>query len=140
MVLAAVPFGVAIGLAVGPLGGGSILVVPVLVYVLGQSVHAATTASLVVVTAGALAGGVAHARGGRVCWRHASAFTAGTLPGVLAETALDDAVSGKALIAAFAVIMLTVATIIWRTVGTHGFLIVPSMRRRRLSDCSLVAE
>ena len=63
--LAAIPFGLAIGLAVGMLGGGgSVLAVPVLVYVLGQGVHEATTASLVVVTAGALAGGLGHARGG----------------------------------------------------------------------------
>jgi uncharacterized membrane protein YfcA len=47
-------------------GGGSVLAVPVLVYVLGQSVHQATTASLVVVTAGAVVGGPSHARGGRV--------------------------------------------------------------------------
>ena len=58
MVLVAIPFGLAIGIALGMLGGGgSVLAVPVLVYVLGQSVHQATTASLVVVTAGALAGG-----------------------------------------------------------------------------------
>ena len=72
MVLAAVPFGLAIGVAVGMLGGGgSVLAVPILVYVLGQSVSDATTTSLVVVTAGAVAGGLGHAREGRVCWRHA---------------------------------------------------------------------
>lgn len=54
MVLRALPFGLAIGIAVGMLGGGgSVLAVPVLVYVLGQSVSEATTASLVIVTAGA---------------------------------------------------------------------------------------
>jgi uncharacterized membrane protein YfcA len=58
-VLLAIPFGLAIGIAVGMLGGGgSVLAVPVLVYVLGQSVSEATTASLVVVTAGAVAGGL----------------------------------------------------------------------------------
>ena len=67
MLLAAIPFGLAIGIAVGMLGGGSVLAVPVLVYVLGQNVHEATTASLVVVTAGALAAGLAHAHQGRVC-------------------------------------------------------------------------
>ena len=53
-----------------------------LVYVLGQSVHEATTASLVIVTAGAIVGGLGHAREGRVCWRHALVFTAAALPGV----------------------------------------------------------
>jgi uncharacterized membrane protein YfcA len=95
-------------------GGGSVLAVPVLVYILGQSVHQATTASLVVVTAGAVVGGFNHARDGRVCWRHAGAFIAATPPGVIAGTALGQAVSGRALIAAFAVIMLAAATAMWR--------------------------
>ena len=64
---------------------------PVLVYVLGQNVHQATTASLVVVTAGAVIGGLAHARHGRVCWRQAIAFIAAALPGVIAGTALGQA-------------------------------------------------
>ena len=87
MVLLAIPFGLAIGIAVGMLGGGgSVLAVPVLVYVLGQSVSEATTASLVVVTLGALAGDWATlAR--RVCWRHAGTFTAAAIPGVLLGTA-----------------------------------------------------
>jgi uncharacterized membrane protein YfcA len=55
-VAAAVPFGLAIGLAVGLLGGGAVLGVPVLVYVHGEQVPEATTASLVVVAAGAIAG------------------------------------------------------------------------------------
>jgi uncharacterized membrane protein YfcA len=81
MALAAIPFGLGIGLSLGMLGGGgSVLAVPVLVYILGQSVHQATTASLVVVTTGAVIGGLSHARVGRVCWHHALAFTAGRSP------------------------------------------------------------
>ena len=46
MVLEAIAFGVAIGLAVGTLGGGgSVLAVPALVYVLDQPVEQATTTS-----------------------------------------------------------------------------------------------
>ena len=115
MALAAVPFGIGIGLSLGMLGGGgSVLAVPVLVYVLGQSVHQATTASLVIVTAGAVVGGLGHAREGHVCWRHAAAFTLAALPGVLAGTALGQAVSGTVLIAAFAPIMLAAAAATWR--------------------------
>jgi uncharacterized protein len=113
--LAAIPFGLAIGVALGLLGGGgSVLAVPVLVYVLGQDVHAATTASLVVVTAAGVAGGLRHAHGGRICWRHATAFTAAALPGVVAGTALGSAVGGNTLIAAFAVLMLLAAAATWR--------------------------
>jgi uncharacterized membrane protein YfcA len=95
-------------------GGGSVLAVPVLVYVLGQSVHQATTTSLVVVTTGAIIGGLSHAREGRVCWRHALAFTAGALPGVIAGTQLGQAVSGSLLIASFAMLMLIAAATTWR--------------------------
>jgi uncharacterized membrane protein YfcA len=115
MLLAAVAFGLAIGVGLGMLGGGgSVLALPVLVYLLGQDVHAATTASLVVVTAGALAGGLEHAREGRVCWRHAGAFSAAALPGVVVGTALGDAVSPTALIVAFAILMLLAAAAMWR--------------------------
>jgi uncharacterized membrane protein YfcA len=116
--LGAVAFGLAIGLAVGMLGGGgSVLAVPVLVYVLGQSVPQATTTSLVVVTAGALAGAAGHHLGGTVCWRHAAAFTAAAVPGIVAGTAAGDAVGGGALIAAFAVVMLAAAAATWRMAG-----------------------
>ncbi|MBI5103730.1 MAG: sulfite exporter TauE/SafE family protein [Solirubrobacterales bacterium] len=119
MALAAILFGLAIGLTVGALGGGgSVLAVPVLVYVLGQSVHEATTESLVIVTAAALAGGLGHAREGQVCWRHAGAFVAAALPGVIAGTVLGDAVGGATLIATFAVVMLVAAAATWRKAST----------------------
>ena len=120
MLLAAIPFGVAIGIAVGMLGGGgSVLAVPVLVYILGQDVQTATTISLVVVTAAAVAGGYGHALKGRVCWRHAAVFTAAALPGVIAGTALGDVVSGAALIAGFAVVMLAAAGATWRKASSE---------------------
>lgn len=114
-VLLAVPFGLAIGVAVGMLGGGgSVLAVPVLVYVLGQGVSQATTTSLVVVTAGAVAGGLGHARHGRVCWRHAGSFTAAAVPGILAGTLAGNAVSATLLLGAFAIVMLAAAGATWR--------------------------
>ncbi|MDQ6805173.1 MAG: sulfite exporter TauE/SafE family protein [Actinomycetota bacterium] len=113
--LLAIPFGLAIGVAVGMLGGGgSVLAVPILVYVLGQSVPEATTASLVVVTAGALAGGLGHARAGRVCWRHAGSFTLAAVPGLVAGTLAGESVSAGALLGAFALIMLAAAIATWR--------------------------
>lgn len=118
MLLLAIPFGLAIGVAVGMLGGGgSILAVPILVYVLGEDVDAATTASLVVVTAAAVGGGYRHALERRVCWRHAAAFTAAALPGIVAGTALGAVVGGRALIAGFAVVMLAAAAATWRKAG-----------------------
>jgi uncharacterized protein len=121
MLLAAVAFGLAIGVAVGMLGGGgSVLAVPVLVYVLGESVGEATTASLVVVTAGAVAGGLVHHREGRVCWRHVLAFAAAAVPGILAGTAAADVVSGRVLLAAFAVVMVVAGAATWRRAGRES--------------------
>jgi uncharacterized membrane protein YfcA len=117
-VLIAIPSGLAIGLAVGMLGGGgSVLAVPVLVYVLGQSVPDATTASLLVVAAGALAGGIGHAREGRVCWRHAASFTAAALPGIAAGTLAGEAVDARLLLGGFALVMLAAAAVTWRRAG-----------------------
>jgi uncharacterized membrane protein YfcA len=114
-VLLAVPFGLAIGLAVGTLGGGgSVLAVPVLVYVLGQTVPEATTASLMVVAAGAVTGGLSHARAGRVCWHHAGSFTAAAVPGIALGTLAAEAVSGPLLLAGFALVMLAAAHATWR--------------------------
>jgi uncharacterized membrane protein YfcA len=118
LTLLAILFGVLIGLAVGALGGGgSVLAVPVLVYVLDQSVAEATTASLVVVTAGALAGGFEHAREGRVCWRHAGSFTAAALPGIAIGTVAGDAVSETLLLGGFAIVMLVAAVVTWKRAG-----------------------
>lgn len=65
--LLALPVGLVIGLSLGMLGaGGSILTVPALVYLLGQTPHQATTTSLLVVGGAALAGVGAHRRAGRV--------------------------------------------------------------------------
>jgi hypothetical protein len=121
MVLAAIPFGLAIGFAVATLGGGgSVLAVPVFVYVLGENVQQATTASLVVVLAAALAGGLRHNREGRVCWRHAGVFTAAAVPGIVAGTAAGDAVAARTLLGAFGVVMLLAAYATWRKADAPG--------------------
>ena len=132
MALAAVAFGVAIGGAVGLLGGGgSVLAVPVLVYVLHQDAETATTTSLVVVTAAAVAGSYQHALTGRVCWRHVAAFTSASLPGIVAGTLLGNVVSGSALIAGFAVVMLAAGAATWRKATG----VEPGDDDRRVTTC-----
>jgi len=111
----AIPLGLSIGLAMGMLGGGgSVLAVPLLIYLLDQSVEEATTASLLVVAAGAVAGGLGHARAGRVCWRHAGTFTAAALPGIVAGTVAANTLGADALLVAFALVMLAAAQATWR--------------------------
>ena len=70
--LLAIPFGLAIGAVVGTVGGGgAILALPVLVYVLDQGVSSASTSSLIVVALAASVGASSQARDGHVCgeWR-----------------------------------------------------------------------
>ena len=65
--LLALPIGILIGLSLGALGGGgSILTVPALVYLLGESPHSATTASLIIVGVTSIVGMAVHLRAGRV--------------------------------------------------------------------------
>ena len=108
--LLAVPIGLAIGLLLGLVGGGgSILAVPALVYGLGQDVKTATTTSLLVVGATALAGSLAHARGGHVGWRCALVFSAIGGLGSFAGTALNRSLDGQVILILFALVLLAAA-------------------------------
>lgn len=68
--------GALVGLALGGLGGGgSMLAVPALIYLLGFTAAQATTASLLIVTVTSLTALIAHARAGRVRWRTGALFS-----------------------------------------------------------------
>jgi uncharacterized membrane protein YfcA len=97
--------GALVGLALGALGGGgSVLAVPALIYLLGFTPAAATTASLLIVTATSLTALFGHARGGHVRWRAGSLFAAaGILPAVVAGAA-SARLPQPLLIAAFAAV------------------------------------
>jgi uncharacterized membrane protein YfcA len=101
-------------------GGGAILALPVLVYVLGEGVGPASTASLIVVAIAAAVGAGSLARHGHVCWRQALVFSApaavGSLLGALANTAL----SGPVVILAFVPVMLVAAGATWQRAGAGG--------------------
>lgn len=118
----ALPCGLLIGLLLGALGGGgSVLAVPVLVYLLGQSPHEATAGALVVVAVGCVTGLACHARAGRIRWAAGAVFgalgTAGTYLGSRWSAALDPAL----LMSGFALLMLTVAVL----------MVVRTVRERR---------
>ena len=106
----AVALGLLIGLTLGALGGGgSVLTVPALVYLLGESVHSATTASLVIVGSTAAAALVGHARAGRVRWRAGLAFGAAGVGASVLGTELNARVDPDVLLACFAAVMLVAA-------------------------------
>ncbi|MFC7921262.1 sulfite exporter TauE/SafE family protein [Streptomyces cinereoruber] len=102
--------GAVVGLALGALGGGgSVLAVPALIYLLGFSPASAATAALVIVTATSATALSVHARDGNVAWRAgllfaaagiAPAFLAGAVAGRLPPAVLTGAFSLVAALAA----------------------------------------
>jgi uncharacterized membrane protein YfcA len=116
--VAAVAIGLLIGVVVGTVGGGgAVLAVPALVYVVGLDVHAATTASLAVVALGASTGAVSQARRGAVCWASAAWFAGAAAVGSLLGAVANRAVGGTALLLAFSAVMLLAAWATWRRAG-----------------------
>jgi uncharacterized membrane protein YfcA len=83
--------------------------VPVLVYLLGEPVKDATTESLLVVGTAALFGAADHARIGRVELRTRLTFGAAGAAGAIAGTALNRIVGGRAILLAFAALLLVAA-------------------------------
>ncbi len=108
--LLALPFGLAIGILLGLVGGGgSILAVPVLVYVLGEPVKRATGESLFIVGVTALVGAIAAARDGRVRVRVALPFAAAGAVSAVAGTVLNRLVEGQVILLGFGVLLLAAA-------------------------------
>lgn len=104
--LLALPIGILIGLSLGALGGGgSILTVPALVYLLGESPHSATTASLIIVGVTSIVGMAVHLRAGRVRLRSGIVFGILGAGGAFAGSRLSASIDPKALLAAFSVLM-----------------------------------
>jgi uncharacterized protein len=99
-----------IGLTLGLLGGGgSILTVPVLVYVLGVAAKPAIAMSLPVVGVTSLAGAALHWRRGNVRVPTALAFGLLAMAGAFAGARLSALLSGAAQLALLAVVMLAAA-------------------------------
>lgn len=100
--------GIVLGTVLGLLGGGGgILAIPLLVHLLGQSYLEASTTSLVVVTVGAMAGLIPHARAGRVDWRSGILFgilgAIGAIPASRAALVADERLLAGGLIVLIAV-------------------------------------
>jgi uncharacterized membrane protein YfcA len=108
--------GVLVGFSLGLVGGGgSILAVPLLVYLVGVPVpHLAIGTSAVAVAANAAMSLMNHARAGNVRWPCAAVFAGAGVLGAFAGAQLGKRVDGQALLAAFAVMMVVVALLMLR--------------------------
>lgn len=105
-----VPLALLIGVSLGMMGGGgSILAVPLLVYVAGLGSKEAIATSLLVVGVTSLAALVPHARAGRVRWRTGAVFGAAAMAGAYVGGRLAALVPGTVLLLAFSLMMMATA-------------------------------
>lgn len=105
VIVLALVAGAVTGLALGALGGGgSVLAVPALIYLLGFTPAAATTASLAIVTVTSATALAAHARASTVEWRAGAVFAAAGLVPATLGGAVSGYVPSALLTGAFAVI------------------------------------
>ncbi|MDQ3763503.1 MAG: sulfite exporter TauE/SafE family protein [Actinomycetota bacterium] len=110
MIATAVAIGLGVGVVLGGLGGGgSVLTVPALVFLLGEPPHRAATASLVIVGISSMIGLLARARAGEVRWVSGLGFGAiGALTAV-GGTVLSRSLNPHVLLLAFAALTLLAA-------------------------------
>lgn len=105
-----------IGLSLGLIGGGgSILTVPILVYLLGVGPHEAVGMSLAVVGATSLLSSYLHWKRGNVEFSSGLLFGVSGIVGAFLGSPLTKLVAPEALLLIFGVLMLVVAiSMLWR--------------------------
>ena len=102
-------------------GGGSILAVPLMVYLVGVAdPHVALGTSAIAVPANAAANLVNHARVGNVKWHCATVFAAAGIAGAYGGSSLGKMVDGQKLLVLFALLMLVVGTLMLRKRSEEG--------------------
>jgi uncharacterized membrane protein YfcA len=107
--------GFGIGGSLGLLGGGgSILTVPALVYLVGQSPQAAVTTSLAIVGANSALGAFFHRSQGTLNWRVALVFGGTGMVTSYFAAGLSKHFSPNLLMVAFALLMLAVGALLAR--------------------------
>ena len=102
-------------------GGGSILAVPLMVYLVGvRNPHIAIGTSALAVAANAATGLVHHARAGHVKWRCAGVFAIAGIFGAAAGSTLGKAFDGHKLLFLFALLMILVGILMLRRRSMAG--------------------
>jgi uncharacterized protein len=114
--------GVLVGFSLGLVGGGgSILAVPLMVYVVGvPDPHVAIGTSAIAVATNAAVNLSNHARGGTVRWSCALVFAAAGIAGAFAGSIVGKMVDGQELLALFALLMLVIAALMLKTRSRVG--------------------
>ena len=99
--------GIIIGLLLGLTGGGgSILTVPLLVYVVRLDAKTAIATSLLIVGLASLAAVISHSRAGHVSWRTGGIFGAAGMAGAYSGGSLAQFIADPLLLLMFAAVMI----------------------------------
>lgn len=117
--------GALVGFTLGLVGGGgSILAVPLMVYLVGvPSAHVAIGTSALAVAVNAATGLLNHARAHNVKWRCGGIYAAAGIFGALAGSTIGKHIDGERLLFLFALLMLLVAALMFKeraNVGNPG--------------------
>lgn len=100
----------AVGVSLGLLGGGgSILTVPILTYVVGMGPREAIASSLIIVGVTSIGGLITHARDGRVRWKIGIIFGVAGMLGAFLGGLAGGFIPGAVLMVLFAIMMLVTA-------------------------------
>ena len=114
--------GVLVGFTLGLVGGGgSILAVPMMVYLVGvPQPHVAIGTAALAVAANAAVGLANHARAGNVRWPCGATFAAAGVVGALAGSTLGKSFDGDKLLFLFALLMVMIAGVMLLRRGQAG--------------------
>ncbi len=131
----AVLSGSAVGFSLGLIGGGgSILAVPLLLYVVGiGDAHVAIGTSALAVSANAFGNLIGHWRAGNVKWPCAATFAGAGIAGAAIGSSLGKLVDGQKLLFLFALAMIAVGAAMLRpraAAGDPGVRITPAVAVR----------
>src|ERR1700745_1693908 len=114
--------GMLVGFSLGLVGGGgSVLAVPLMVYVVGvPDPHVAIGTSAIAGATNAAFNLSNHARGGTVRWSCALTFAAAGIIGAFIGSIFGKMIDGQKLLALFALLMLVIAVLMLRTRSRPG--------------------
>ena len=132
MIVLGYALAVVIGLSLGLLGGGgSILTIPVLVYVLRYDMKEAVPMSLVVVGVTSAVGAVRHHRAGNIRWDAALGFGVAATVGAFLGGRAAALVSSRLQLQIFALLMVAAAVSMYFGPGLWGGPSAPAENRQR---------
>lgn len=104
-----------VGVSLGLLGaGGSIIMLPVLVYVMGVEPHAAVPLSLAIIGTTSLLSVAVPSPGREIHWRVAFGFGGAALAGTYFGSRLTSLVPGSVLLLSFGLLLVLVGFRMWR--------------------------